>query len=169
MSNKPLNILFLCTGNSARSIMAEALTNHYAEGRNIKAWSAGSDPQQAVNQYVLEHLQKSKIDTSNLHSKNWDRFFDNDSLQMDVVITVCDQAAETCPAIPGQPATAHWGFEDPAPIEDADAQSKKVRDIFFGLQKRIQILLALPDEKLDRLRIRRDAFESQLADIHKEA
>jgi arsenate reductase len=161
MSDKIYNILFLCTGNSARSIMAEALMNRLSGGR-FRAYSAGSRPAGAVNPLTLELLQRRDLPTAELRSKSWDEYATLDAPQMDFVITVCDRAAgEICPVWPAQPVTAHWGFEDPAAIEGSDDQRRHVfLKVFSEIARRIELLLALPIEKLDAL-----ALEHGVRDI----
>ena len=117
MENRTLNVLFLCTGNSARSIMAEVMLNSMGQGR-FKAYSAGSHPKDRVNPFAIELLQKNRLPTEGLRSKGWEEFSRSGAPVMDFVITVCDQAAgEVCPIWPGQPMNAHWGIEDPAAAE----------------------------------------------------
>jgi arsenate reductase len=147
-----LNVLFLCTGNSARSILAEAYLN--ARGRRrFAAYSAGSHPIGAVNPFALEILEKNRIDVSNLRSKSWDEFARAGAPFMHFVFTVCDQAAgEVCPVWPGQPVTAHWGVDDPAKVQGADAEKRQAfMRAFAVLSTRINLLLNLPLDKLDRL------------------
>jgi arsenate reductase (thioredoxin) len=145
---QPLNVLFLCTGNAARSQMAEALLNHMAAGR-MRAFSAGSRPAGFVQPLALERIRAIGYPTASLRSKSWDEFTGPDAPQMDIVITVCDNAAgESCPVWPGHPAVAHWGIPDPAETpEDAAA----FKDAWLSLRRRIELLLALPMEKLDKL------------------
>jgi arsenate reductase len=152
MMQKTFNVLFLCTGNSARSIMAEALLNHAGQGRFI-AFSAGSHPSGAVNPQVLEFLAGQGLPTSGARSKSWDEFAQPGAPQLDFIITVCDQAAgEACPVWPGQPIAAHWGVDDPARyMEDVGKARQVIRDVFLILQRRISIFANLPVEKLDRL------------------
>jgi protein-tyrosine-phosphatase len=152
MSRRPFNVLFLCTGNSARSIVAETLLNHMANDR-FKAFSAGSHPSGTVNPLVLEFLNDKGISTSGARSKPWEEFSAPGAPEMHFVITVCDQAAgETCPIWPGHPVTAHWGVEDPALHMNDAAKAKKVIDDAFNiLRARILLLLSLPVEKLDSL------------------
>ncbi|HSC94411.1 MAG TPA: arsenate reductase ArsC [Burkholderiales bacterium] len=147
-----LNVLFLCTGNSARSILAEAYLN--ARGRRrFAGYSAGSHPAGKVNPLALEILEKNRIDTSNLRSKSWDEFARPGAPRMHFVFTVCDQAAgEVCPVWPGQPVTAHWGVDDPARAEGADAARRQAfLRAYTVLSSRVNLLLNLPLEKLDRL------------------
>lgn len=161
MSNKTYNILFLCTGNSARSVLAEVLMNHLSKGR-FRAFSAGSHPAGQVNPLTLELLHSKGFATDSLRSKNWDEFANPDAPAMDFVITVCDKAAgEVCPVWPGQPVTAHWGFEDPAAaLGSDDARRKVFEKVFIEIARRIELMLALPVQKLDRL-----ALEHQVRDI----
>lgn len=143
------NVLFLCTGNSARSILAEAYLNARGEGRFV-AYSAGSHPAGRVNPYALELLERHGIPTQGLRSKSWDEFARQGAPRMDVIITVCDSAAgEQCPYWPGQPVTAHWGIPDPAAVEGTEDQKRKAFEVAFGqLRARIDQLLALPIESL---------------------
>jgi len=163
VSQRPFNVLFLCTGNSARSILAEATLNAMGKGR-FKAWSAGSHPAGKVNPYAIELLQKNRLSTEDLRSKSWDEFARADAPALDFVFTVCDNAAgELCPVWPGQPMTAHWGVPDPAAVEGSDEAKRKA---FFTawnqLQHRISIFVSLPLDKLDRL-----ALKQRLDDIGK--
>jgi protein-tyrosine-phosphatase len=164
VSAGPLNVLFLCTGNSARSILAEAFLNSAGQGR-FRGYSAGSHPAGRVNPYALELLEKNKIDTAGLRSKNWDEFARPDSPRMHFVFTVCDNAAgETCPLWPGQPMTAHWGVPDPAAIEGSDEEKRKAfLDAFSRLSTRIRLMMNLPFDKLERL-----ALQSKLREIGRE-
>ena len=149
------NVLFLCTGNSARSILAEAYLNQAGRGR-FRAYSAGSKPGGRVNPFALELLEKSRLDTSGLRSKSWDEFAAAGAPQMDFVFTVCDSAAaEPCPYWPGQPMTAHWGVPDPAAVEGGDEEKRRAfRNALAVLSTRINLLLNLPVEKLDRLALK---------------
>ena len=158
---KPYNVLFLCTGNSARSILAEAYLNAAAKGR-FAAYSAGSHPQGRVNQFALELLAKNRLDTAGLRSKSWDEFARPGAPEMDFVFTVCDQAAgEVCPMWPGQPMTAHWGVDDPAKVEGTDEHKRRAfMRAFSELSTRINLFLSLPLGKLDRL-----ALKKKLAEI----
>ncbi len=160
MTTKTYNILFLCTGNSARSIMAEVLMNHHPKGR-FRAYSAGSHAVGQVNPFALELLRRKGFAVDAPRSKNWDEFAQLDAPQMDFVITVCDRAAgEVCPVWPGQPLTAHWGFEDPAAAQGPDAAKRKVFEkVFIEIARRIELLLALPLDKLDRLALEKKVRE----------
>lgn len=151
-----LNVLFLCTGNSARSIMAESLLNHLPTGRGrFKAFSAGSHPKGEVDPLALETLASNKLPTEGYRSKSWAEFAEPDAPKMDFVFTVCDQAAsETCPIWPGQPMTAHWGLPDPAAAEGTDDEKRRAfRDALVSLRRRIELLTNLPLDSLSRLAI----------------
>lgn len=154
------NVLFLCTGNSARSILAEAYLNSAGKGR-FKAYSAGSKPGGMVNLFALELLERSRIDTADLRSKSWDEFAAPGAPKMHFVFTVCDSAAaEPCPYWPGQPMTAHWGVPDPAAVEGSDeAKRKAFRSALSVLSARINLFINLPVEKLDRLAIKQKLDE----------
>jgi protein-tyrosine-phosphatase len=154
---KTLNVLFLCTHNSARSILAEALLNHMAtgaSGTHFKAYSAGSSPRenQQPNPLGLQVLKAAEIDTSYLRSKSWDEFAQPEAPHMDLVITVCDNAAgEVCPYWPGQPATAHWGYADPSAVEGTDDDRLQAfRNTMDLIQQRLQRLVDLPADQLDK-------------------
>ncbi len=150
MSDKVFNVLFLCTGNSARSIIAESVLNQLGQGR-FKAFSAGSMPAGAVNAHVRELLQRNKMPIEGIRSKSWDEFVQADAPKLDFVFTVCDQAAgEVCPVWPGQPMTAHWGLEDPAQVAGEEEQKRAVSNAFMQLNRRIGIFTNLPLEKLER-------------------
>jgi arsenate reductase (thioredoxin) len=157
VAEKTYNVLFICTGNSARSIMAEALLNRLGKGR-FTAYSAGSHPTGVVNPSTLATLRALHLPTDGLRSKNWDEFAGPDAPGLDFVLTVCDQAAgEVCPVWPGQPITAHWGVPDPAAFDGPDDRRAKVfLDTALALRKRIELILALPLERLDRLAIQRE-------------
>lgn len=146
-----LNVLFLCTGNSARSILAEAYLNSAGRGR-FTAYSAGSHPAGKVNPLALELLEKNRVPTGGLRSKSWDEFARPGAPKIDFVVTVCDNAAgEACPLWPGQPITAHWGVADPAAASGTDAERRKAfLRAFTELSTRINLLLALPVDSLDR-------------------
>ena len=150
-SATPLNVLFLCTHNSARSILAEALLNAMGEGR-FKAYSAGSSPRdnQQPNPLGLQVLQKAGIPTEGLRSKSWDEFAASGAPHMDLIITVCDNAAgEVCPFWPGHPATAHWGYADPSEGPGSDEEKLEAfRKTLHAIQRRLSLLISLPDEKL---------------------
>lgn len=152
MAIEPLSVLFLCTGNSARSIIAECILNHIGKPR-FRAFSAGSYPSGTVNPLVLEFLETQRISTEGARSKSWDEFASPDGAKLDFVITVCDDAAgEVCPVWPGQPITAHWGVEDPARyMDDPDEARKVINDVFHILNRRIQLFTNLPTSSLDRL------------------
>lgn len=158
------NVLFLCTGNSARSILAESLLNHLGKGR-FRAFSAGSHPGGHVNPLVLEYLDSVRVPAQGARSKSWDEFAGPDAPAMDFVITVCDQAAgEVCPVWPGQPISAHWGLDDPARYMDDPVRAMEViREVARTLMRRLEIFINLPLEKLDRLSLQkhvRDIAES---------
>lgn len=164
MSERTYNVLFLCTGNSARSILAESYLNSAGKGR-LRAYSAGSHPTGTVNPVALELLERNDIPTQGLRSKAWDEFAAPDAPHMDIIITVCDQAAgEMCPVWPGKPITAHWGVEDPAAITgSAEAKHAAFMRAFAVLQKRITLLISMPLGALDRL-----AAEQRLQQIGQE-
>ncbi len=151
------NVLFLCTGNSARSIMAEAILNHKEEGR-FTAYSAGSHPSGSPRPEALRQLESVGISTQGLRSKSWDEFSAPDAPRMDFVFTVCDNAAnEACPFWPGQPMTAHWGIPDPAAVKGAPEEIERAfRDAFVVLDRRIGLFLSLPLSSLQQLSIQRE-------------
>ena len=151
------NVLFLCTGNSARSIMAEAIMNRKGFP-TFTAYSAGSHPKKAVHPAALRQLEISKLPTKGIRAKDWNEFAKPGAPEMDFVFTVCDNAArEVCPVWPGQPMTAHWGVPDPAAIEGTTEQIEKAfRDAFMILERRISLFLCLPLTKLDSLAIKRE-------------
>ena len=157
MVEKIYNVLFLCTGNSARSIMAETLLNQWGEGR-FRAFSAGSHPTGTVNPFTIDLLKLLKFPTDGLRSKSWDEFATPEAPVMDFVLTVCDQAAgEVCPVWPGQPITAHWGFPDPTAFVGPEAQKRAFfADVFRQIDNRIKVFTALPIERLSRLAIQRE-------------
>lgn len=157
---KAYNVLFLCTGNSARSILAEVLLDHWGQGR-FKVYSAGSFPKGALHPLALALLEHLSLPTSGLHSKSWNEFARPGAPKMDFVFTVCDQAAgEVCPAWPGNPVTAHWGVPDPAAVDGTEAEQRRAfREAYVTLENRIKLLVALPIEKLDRLAIKREAAD----------
>ena len=168
----PYNVLFLCTGNSARSILAESLMNHWGAGR-FRGFSAGSHPKGAVHPMALELLRSLELPVEGMRSKSWSEFASPGAPAMDFVFTVCDQAAgEVCPLWPGQPVTAHWGVPDPAAAEGSEVERRQAfRDAFRVLEQRIKLFASLPLPKLDRLnakrrvdeigRLRSDAAEGQ--------
>ena len=149
------NVLFLCTGNSARSIMAEVMMNAMA-GARFKAFSAGSHPNGRVNPFAIELLKKNRLSTEGLRSKSWDEFAADGAPPLHFVFTVCDSAAgEVCPLWPGQPITAHWGVEDPAAVEGSDDDKRRAFFRAFSLlQTRIQLFVNLPLLKLDRVALK---------------
>jgi arsenate reductase (thioredoxin) len=152
MSERIYNVLFLCTGNSARSVIAEAILNREGRGR-FKAFSAGSQPKGKINPHTLDLLRKFNYDVSALRSKSWAEFAQAGSPDLDFVFTVCDNAAgETCPLWPGQPITAHWGIPDPAAAQGSEAAiALAFKDAYRMLNRRVELFLALPLEKLDRM------------------
>jgi protein-tyrosine-phosphatase len=154
------NVLFLCTGNSARSILAEVLLDHWGKGR-FKGYSAGSFPKGAVHPLALAVLERHGLPTAGLRSKSWAEFAQPDAPVMDFVFTVCDQAAgEVCPIWPGNPITAHWGVPDPAAVEGTEEERRRAfRDAFLRLEARIKLFIALPIDKLDRMALKRRAGE----------
>lgn len=157
--SRPYNVLFLCTGNSARSILAEAILNKEGAGR-FRAFSAGSYPKGEVHPAALALLDELGFATDGYRSKSWDEFAAQEAPALDFVFTVCDNAAgETCPIWPGQPITAHWGIEDPGAVE-GEGQKQAFRDAFFALQRRIGLFLALPIETIDGL-----SLQTHLDDI----
>jgi arsenate reductase len=157
MADRRYNVLFLCTGNSARSIMAEALLAHHGLGR-FKAYSAGSHPTGRVNPLALDLLQSLTLPTEGLRSKSWDEFAQAGAPEMDFVFTVCGQAAgETCPVWPGQPITAHWGVEDPAAATGSEIEKRQAfRAAFRALENRIKIFCSLRLDSLGLMAIRRE-------------
>jgi arsenate reductase len=160
MATAPFHVLFLCTGNSARSIMAEAYLNAAGRGR-FAGYSAGSHPGGKVNLFALELLQKNRIDTAGLRSKNWDEFARPGAPALDFVFTVCDNAAgEVCPIWPGQPMSAHWGVQDPAAAQGSDAEKRRAfLRAFSELSTRINLFMSLPIGKLDRLVLKKKLEE----------
>lgn len=155
--NRVYNVLFLCTGNSARSILAEVLLNHKGKP-NFRAFSAGSHPTGRVNPYAIRQLETAGLPTAGLRSKSWDEFAESGAPQMDFVFTVCDNAAhEVCPVWPGQPVTAHWGVLDPAAVAGSNEQIERAfREAFVTLDRRIGLLLNLPIASLDQLAIKKE-------------
>ena len=163
MSGKTYNVLFLCTHNSARSILAEAYLNHVGKGRFI-AYSAGSHPSGSINPMTIQILRQTGYAVDGLRSKGWDEFAVPGAPRMDFVITVCDSAAgEVCPVWPGQPMTAHWGFEDPSQAKGTEEERRRVfQRVFRQITARIQLFLSLPMEQLDAL-----SLQQRLNDIGK--
>lgn len=151
------NVLFLCTGNSARSIMAEAILNFRGQP-NFNAFSAGSHPSGKVRPEALRQLEMAHIPTSGVRSKAWDEFSQPGSPKLDFVFTVCDNAAkEVCPVWPGQPMTAHWGVPDPAAVQGSEAEVERAfRETFFILDRRIRLFLSLPLQTLDSLSLKKE-------------
>ena len=161
MTGRAYNVLFLCTGNSARSILAEAMMNHVGEGR-FRAFSAGSHPTGAVNPLAIETLRRMRVPSNGLRSKSWDEFASQGAPVIDFVFTVCGKAAgEVCPVWPGRPMTAHWGVEDPAAVQGSDEVK---RQAFWSaatlLRRRIELFLSLPLERIDAL-----SLKAKLAEI----
>ena len=167
MSGRPYNVLFLCTGNSARSIMAEALLNYWGRGR-FRAFSAGSFPKGRVNPYALALLERMNMPIAGARSKSWDEFVAPGTPVLDFVLTVCDDAAnEVCPVWPGQPITAHWGLEDPAAATGTELEvTNAFRRAFNALEHRIRIFASLPIASLERLKLQQqlDAIGRSLPD-----
>jgi arsenate reductase len=162
MSAKPLNVLFLCTHNSARSILAEATLNHIGGGR-FKGFSAGSSPRenQQPNPIGLQTLRNAGISVDGLRSKSWDEFALPDAPHMDLIITVCDNAAgEVCPFWPGKPATAHWGYADPSAGDGSDEQKAEAfKNTLHAIHQRLELLVNLPADKLDAMVLQQTAKE----------
>lgn len=162
--DNPFNVLFLCTHNSARSIMAEVIINDVGRGK-FKGYSAGSHPATAPNPFALETLRRLRFPTTDLYSKNWEEFAKPGAPVLDFVLTVCDNAAgEVCPVWPGQPITAHWGVEDPSLFQGTDeAKAREFTRVANILKRRIELFTSLPLEKLDRLKL-----EKKIKDIGKQ-
>jgi len=160
MAERSFNVLFLCTGNSARSILAESILNHHGKGR-FRAYSAGSFPRNEPHPYALELLRSLKLPTEGLHSKSWDVFAQPGAPQMDFVFTVCDQAAaEPCPIWPGQPMSAHWGVPDPAAAQGSEIEKREAfRRAFRELENRIRIFTSLRVESLSRIALKKKLDE----------
>jgi arsenate reductase len=154
MSEPSYDVLFLCTGNSARSIMAEVMLHHLGDGR-FTAYSAGSHPKGTVHPLALETLQSMSLPIDGLRSKSWEEFARPDAPPLDCIVTVCDDAAgEVCPLWPGKPITAHWGVEDPATLQGTEAEQRaKFREVALILRRRIALLLSLPLATLDAMTI----------------
>jgi arsenate reductase len=161
VSERVYNVLFLCTGNTARSVLAEGILNHLGKGR-FRAFSAGSQPKGVVNPFALEELRQAGLPVDGFRSKSWDEFAKPGAPAMDFVFTVCDNAAnEACPVWIGHPMTAHWGVEDPAAVEGTDEEKRVAfRKAAVALRRRIELLLSLPLEKLDGL-----ALQGKLSSI----
>jgi protein-tyrosine-phosphatase len=157
LSDKVYNVLFICTGNSARSIIAEAVLNQAGRG-NFKAYSAGSHPKGEVSPFALSLLENWRIPTAGLRSKSWDEFAEPGAPELDFVFTVCDDAAgEVCPVWPGQPMTAHWGVPDPMAVEGNDEKKARAHaDAAKVLKRRIDLMLALPLARLARLALKQE-------------
>lgn len=162
--DRPYNVLFLCTGNSARSILAEVLLNQLGGGR-FRAYSAGSHPRGDVHPMAIETLRAAGLPTDGLRSKSWDEFANPNAPQMDFILTVCDNAAgEVCPIWPGKPITAHWGIEDPAAVEGSSGNQRKAfQEAATILRRRIGLLTALSADKLDMM-----AMQTRLKQIGKQ-
>ena len=160
MSVSPYNVLFLCTGNSARSVLAEAQLNALGRGQ-FKGYSAGSSPTGRINPFTLELLQSMGLSTDGLRSKSWDEFAAPHGPRMDFVFTVCNQAAgEQCPYWPGQPISAHWGVPDPAAVDGTDEQKRRAfKDVAATLRRRVELLVNLPVVKLDRIALAQELKE----------
>jgi len=160
MRERICNVLFLCTGNSARSILAEVLIEHWGKGR-YNGYSAGSFPQGAVHPLALDLLEARHLRTYGLRSKSWNEFAGPGAPGMDFVFTVCDQAAgEVCPVWPGNPVTAHWGVSDPAAVDGTEGDRRRAfLDTYLALENRIKVFIALPIDKLDRMALKRSVDE----------
>jgi arsenate reductase (thioredoxin) len=160
VDERTYNVLFLCTGNSARSILAEVLIEYWSKGR-FKGHSAGSFPKGAIHPTALDLLEKLHLPTRGLRSKSWNEFARPGAPLMDFVFTVCDQAAgEVCPVWPGNPVTAHWELSDPAAVQGTEAEQRHAfREVYVVLKNRIKLFVALPIEKLDRMAIKRNVDE----------
>ncbi len=156
MTDKTYNVLFICTGNSARSILAEGLLNELGKGR-FRAYSAGSHPKGSVHPLALATLRRLHFPIDTYRSKSWDEFARPDAPQLDFIFTVCDNAAgEVCPVWPGQPMSAHWGVPDPAAAEGGDMQRKAFMDTALILKRRIELFLSLPLQRLDAMSLREE-------------
>lgn len=154
MTYRPFNVLFLCTGNSARSILAESLLNHWGKGK-FRAYSAGSHPKGQVHPLSIELLRQIHLPTEGLRSKSWDEFAAAGAPPLDFIFTVCDNAAgETCPYWPGHPMTAHWGVADPAAVEGTDDEKRQAfRHALLALESRIKLFTSLPIATVDRMKL----------------
>ncbi len=160
MSDTPYNVLFLCTHNSARSVMAECILNKEGSGR-FHAYSAGSQPSGRINPFVKDLLERLGHDLTGVRSKTWDEFALPDAPQMDFIFTVCDNAAgEVCPVWPGHPMTAHWGFPDPSSATGTDAEKAAfTADVYRQIQRRLQLFMSLPLASLDKMALKRKLAE----------
>lgn len=169
MAERRFNVLFLCTGNSARSIMAEALLNYWGRGR-FQAFSAGSHPKGEVHPLAIDALQRNRLPIENARSKSWDEFATPDAPPLDFVFTVCDRAAEeVCPVWPGQPMTAHWGIHDPAAVEGTEEERfRAFNKAFRELDARLKIFTSLRLEALDALSLQRQLDEIGRIDQRRE-
>jgi arsenate reductase (thioredoxin) len=161
VSEQPYNVLFLCTGNSARSILAEVMLNHLSQGK-FMAYSAGSHPRGSVHPFTLDTLQRLHLPIAGLRSKSWEEFAQPGAPQLDFVFTVCDDAAgEVCPLWPGKPMTAHWGVPDPAAFQGTDAEKRALfRQVTLMLRRRIELFINLPLAQLDTM-----TLQARLKDI----
>jgi arsenate reductase (thioredoxin) len=159
MTDRTFNVLFLCTGNSARSVLAESIINHLGGGR-FRGFSAGSHPKGQVHPYAIDQLASLGFPTRNLHSKSWDVFAAAGAPHMDFVFTVCDDAAgETCPVWPGQPMTAHWGIPDPAAVTGSELEKRAAfRAAFAAMENRIRLFISLPLGSLDRMALQQRIY-----------
>jgi arsenate reductase len=157
LSERIYNTMFLCTGNSARSIMAEAILNHLGKGRFL-AFSAGSHPSGQIHPFAIDRLQRAHLPVERLRSKSWIEFATQDAPQLDFVFTVCDKAmGEICPVWPGQPMTAHWGIEDPAAVVGSAEEIRRAFTLAFTqLNRRISLFLSLPIARLDAIALKRE-------------
>jgi arsenate reductase len=157
MTTEIYNVLFICTGNSARSIMAEAILNNLGNGRFI-AYSAGSHASGKINPYALDLIKSNNLPHAHLRSKSWDEFARPDAPELDFVFTVCDKAAgEVCPVWPGQPMTAHWGVEEPSAVNGTEEEKRKAFSTAFRiLHRRLSLFTSLPIDKLDNLSLKRE-------------
>ena len=160
MRERSYNVLFLCTGNSARSILAEVLIEHWGKGR-FNGYSAGSFPRGVAHPLALDLLEARRLRTHGLRSKSWSEFARPDAPVMDFVFTVCDQAAgEVCPVWPGNPVTSHWGVSDPAAVDGTEGDRRRAfLDTYLALENRIKVFIALPIDKLDRMALKRSVDE----------
>ncbi|AXQ27432.1 arsenate reductase ArsC [Solimonas sp. K1W22B-7] len=167
-AENPIRVLFVCTGNSARSIMAEALLRHWGKGR-FEAYSAGAHPRGEVHPLTLETLRRHKLPTEGLRNKSWDEFAGEDAAALDLVVTVCDEAAgETCPVLPGAPVQVHWGIPDPAAAQgDVEVQLKAFREAYSALDTRVKLLTALRDDHF--VHLRDTSLRDELERIHRDA